>query len=83
MEAETKLGYKLQTRSSNSDIKTGLGATGPMFFVFAFAFFNDSSLKLAIRQHADSNHGPSLLRCCAPDRSLNTCVVCLFQPLLV
>lgn len=38
MEAETKLGYKLQTRSSNSDIKTGLGATGPMFLFLLLLF---------------------------------------------
>lgn len=56
--------------------------------MFLLLFLNDSSLKLAVQQpnirwHADSNRGLNLLRRCAPDRSLNTSAVCLFQPLLV
>ena len=56
--------------------------------MFLLLFLNDSSLKLAVPQpnvrwHADSNCGLNLLRRCAPDRSLNTSAVCLFQPLLV
>lgn len=56
--------------------------------MFLLLFLNDSSLKLAVQQpdirwHADSNRGLNLLRRCAPDRSLNTSAVCLFQSLLV